>query len=262
MPDTRLIFPKVDRVVYAKNPLHEVVCQLRYPTLLRITNEIPAAFQERIRASFPEYSEEVNALVPAGLPPQVVQLLSGSTMAKRHRFSTRDGATSVLMDGQNLTFTTSKYLSWDDFSGLAYSTVDAFLEEYSPNFISRIGLRYQNHITALDGDKGMRWADYIRRELVGVLSDKRWESNIFEFASIVRCNLENDGDRLLLQYGLVGDESDQKIFNLDFDYYFEQETEPKDARDVIDRLHGYSGPAFRWAIQDRLHQDLDPQPAG
>ena len=39
-------FPDTPRVVYNKNPLFEVLCQLRFPHILRIETEIPAAVPE------------------------------------------------------------------------------------------------------------------------------------------------------------------------------------------------------------------------
>lgn len=262
MPDLNSIFPPTQRVVYRKNPLREVICQLRFPTILRITSEIPSTFQEKIRGEFPDYVEETNAVLPASLPPQILQILGSSTMSKRHRFTTRNGAMSALLDGQNLTLTASPYIDWETFSGSVYPTIEALIEVYSPTFLSRIGLRYQNQISAPSNDPDFSWGSYLRSELVGVLGHNEWQDQIFEHQSLIRCNLDHAGDRLLLQYGLQPGSENPALFNLDFDYYFEQETEPKDARAIINRLHGYSGRAFRWAITKELHDVLDPQSPG
>lgn len=258
MSESRLIFPASDRVIYTNNPLREVVCQLRYPPILRVMGEIPALFQERIRSIFPEYAEEINAMLPAGLPPQVVQLLSGSASAKRHRFHTKDGHGSVILDGQNLTFSTTRYESWEEFSSQIWGAIDAFIEVYSPTYLSRIGLRYQNAIAIPKSDGQWSWKDYLRPQLVGPLSDNQWSAAAFEYAASLRCHLEHEPDRLLMQYGLT-DPNDSSLFMIDFDYYVEGETGPSDAKSVINRLHSYSGAAFRWAIVDGLHQSLGPQ---
>ena len=52
-------FPEVKRVIYKKNPLDRVICQLRFAPILKIDAEIPADFQEMIRADFPNYSEKM-----------------------------------------------------------------------------------------------------------------------------------------------------------------------------------------------------------
>ena len=41
---------------YEKTLAHEVICQLRFPTILTINNVEPADFQERIREDFPQYA--------------------------------------------------------------------------------------------------------------------------------------------------------------------------------------------------------------
>src|SRR6266571_2947714 len=48
-----MLFPERKRVIYGKKPSEEVICQLRFPTILRIASEPPALFQERIRQQYP-----------------------------------------------------------------------------------------------------------------------------------------------------------------------------------------------------------------
>ena len=78
-----MAFPEAPRVLYELNPLHEVICQLRFPPVLRIETEVPSGFQERIRASFPYYEAKPSLKLPAGLPPDVVSSFSrGSTITR------------------------------------------------------------------------------------------------------------------------------------------------------------------------------------
>ena len=51
-------FPETDRVIYAHNPLEQVICQFRFPPILRIDSELPAQFQDRIRHEFPSLIEK------------------------------------------------------------------------------------------------------------------------------------------------------------------------------------------------------------
>lgn len=41
------------RYAYGKSQLIEVICQLRFPTILSIDTREPADFQETVRAAFP-----------------------------------------------------------------------------------------------------------------------------------------------------------------------------------------------------------------
>src|SRR5512133_4231716 len=70
-------FPKVKRVIYRHNPLDQVICQIRFPPILKIDAQIPSEFQDRVRKHFPSYSESLqwDVEVPAGAVSQsVVQL--------------------------------------------------------------------------------------------------------------------------------------------------------------------------------------------
>src|SRR4051794_3088983 len=68
-------FPAVDRVIYERNPLVEVICQVRFPAILRIDVEPPAAFQEAIRGAFPAFSESAGIEAPLALPVEMAKQL-------------------------------------------------------------------------------------------------------------------------------------------------------------------------------------------
>ena len=48
-----MLFAEYQRFRYARPQLMEVICQLRFPTILAIGAQEPAAFQEAIRQDFP-----------------------------------------------------------------------------------------------------------------------------------------------------------------------------------------------------------------
>ena len=51
-------FPKSKRVQYRLSPIRTVVCQLRFPTILRVEALQPVDFQEEIRRAFPLFQEK------------------------------------------------------------------------------------------------------------------------------------------------------------------------------------------------------------
>lgn len=53
-----MLFSDRPRTHYEKTLAHEVICQLRFPTILSINNVEPADFQERIREDFPQYARK------------------------------------------------------------------------------------------------------------------------------------------------------------------------------------------------------------
>ena len=50
-----MLFSDRPREHYPNSQLREVICQLRFPTILTINNIEPADFQETIREAFPQY---------------------------------------------------------------------------------------------------------------------------------------------------------------------------------------------------------------
>ena len=59
-----MLFAPYERYQYARAPLVEVICQLRFPTILSIGAKEPAEFQEAIRKDFPQYAAR------QGTPPR------------------------------------------------------------------------------------------------------------------------------------------------------------------------------------------------
>ena len=51
-----MLFSDYQRYQYARSPLVEVICQLRFPAILAINTKEPAEFQEAVRRSFPRYA--------------------------------------------------------------------------------------------------------------------------------------------------------------------------------------------------------------
>ena len=83
-------FPESKRVFYGKTPLEEVVCQLRFPPILRIDAEPPATFQDRVRTTFPLYQKTATSVqVLSQLPPELMQALAG-VASTAHEFKSAD----------------------------------------------------------------------------------------------------------------------------------------------------------------------------
>jgi uncharacterized protein (TIGR04255 family) len=67
------MFPEAPRVIFRKKPSEEVICQLRFPTILRISAEPPATFQERIRLHYPTFQEKPSIEFFAPLAPEMAR---------------------------------------------------------------------------------------------------------------------------------------------------------------------------------------------
>src|SRR5437879_5705973 len=136
-------FPPCERVIYRRNPLKQVICQLRFPPILRIESELPAGFQERIRGSFPVLRES-NPPIPgmAGLPDEIMKMIApaiqpvGAHMTRE--FLTADDKWKVGLTRDFLALTCTEYLRWEDFKAHLRLPFDALVQEYAPAFCVRV----------------------------------------------------------------------------------------------------------------------------
>lgn len=247
-------FSSVPRVTYERNPLSEVVCQLRFPPLLRLQAEPPFQFQERVRERFPIYEDSGTQL---DLPLQLSRILGNVGKQQVHKFFSEDGIWAVSVEANFFAITCDDYVSWEQFSENLFLSLRAFVEEYHPSFFNRIGLRYQNVIDREWIGQGASWADFINPSLVGPI--RELENDLIGARSALHIRLGEGVDAAQLQHGLVElEDRNDRCYLLDFDYYTELKTDPKEAENVINRLHSYSGPAFQWAITKPLHEAMGP----
>ena len=61
-------FTAVDRVKYEKQPLDNVICQIRFPTILSIDTELPAKFQTKIGQEYVDLRDGQEIAIDIQLP--------------------------------------------------------------------------------------------------------------------------------------------------------------------------------------------------
>ncbi len=264
--DRERLFPRSQRVIFEKAPLKQVVCQVRFPTILKI-GETPADFQERVRQMFPLYEKgpEVNVPIATPLPPQVIQALRNQIGGMPHRFMTVDRSSTIILALESLSLSTSAYTRWEEFLNLFRSPLAALNEIYKPPFFSRVGLRYINQIErdkiGLARDRS--WSNLIQDQVLGELSIAVFEKNADMATRQVKLTMPNNAGNILFQSGILGTSAkDNRAFMIDFDFSKEGQIGVNDAEPLLFEFHKLAGDAFRWAIKPELHDALDPKPAG
>jgi len=255
--------PQTERVLYGKNPLKEVICQLRFPVILRIGVEDPASFQEQIRESFPIFSEKTLLPPPVNqqIPEQIIKLVgefSGLRRGREFKFKSEDGILETTLTREFLALTTTRYVRWEEFRSKLEIPLRALLEEYSPSFFSRIGLRYRNLICP--GELGLNskpWSELLRKEIVGELaSDLKDDIEQVGHDMVIRLGKEG---MARIQHGLqLESDTDKYGYVIDADYYSEEKTETTNALQRLNSFNSFSGSFFRWCIDERLHNALGP----
>lgn len=256
--------PDYQRVIYAKNPLEEVICQLRFPPILRIETEIPAAFQERLRESYPLYQEQTIKIDGASLPAELVRILpaglSSMHAGRVHAFGSSDERWKIALTKDAISLTAASYQRWEEFCERLKHVTKVFEEFYHPSFYSRVGLRYQDVIRRKRlGLDETRWAELLAPQVAGELASDDVFSEIAGTMRQLTINLPNSRGKVLVKHGIGHDtESKEECYLIDCDYFQEQRTETKDATELLDFFNTQAGRFFRWCITDRLHRAMEP----
>lgn len=255
--------PDSDRIIYGSNPLSEVVCQLKFPIILRIESEAPASFQEAIRHDYPIYKEPQAPGIPQGLPPDLARLV-GSVVSlplpKVHEFSTEDGVWRLTLSRDFLALTCSRYERWEQFVHRFKGPFSALLQVYKPAFFSRVGLRYQNVIRrSVLGLVGVPWSELLQPHVSGPLSSEI-AGEIDELSQALDFTLPDQHGKVTMRHGLIQEQPGGEIFYLiDNDFYIEGRTVTEDATARLEYFNKYSGRVFRWCVRPRLDKAMHPQ---
>ncbi len=257
-------FPPSPRVVYQNNPLEEVICQLRFPTILKIGSELPSGFQDRIRSAYPLLKEKAPVEI-AGIPPEIAQLVAkGLPLRGGHAgydFTSADQAWTITLTTEFLALTCRKYERWEDFLQHLTGPLDALLALYAPAFFTRIGLRYRDVIRRSQlGLDGVGWGELLRPPMAGVLACQDVADTVEHTAQEIVLRLEDEQSRVRVRHGLVKDEqSGEECYLIDCDFFLDKSTETSDAPSKLDFLNRQGRLFFRWCVKERLHNAMGPR---
>ncbi|HID30265.1 MAG TPA: TIGR04255 family protein [Desulfobacterales bacterium] len=260
-------FREAKRVLYKKNPLDRVICQLRFPPILRIDAEIPAQFQERVRRQFPNFSEasEWKVQVPQALegqiPPEVLRQFVQSSGNKNYEFSSEDGVWQINLTRTFVALATKKYERWEEFKEKLQIPLEALSDVYSPDFFSRIGLRYTDIIkrSALGLDD-VEWSQLLRPYILGILASPEVSDHVREFENRYEVGL-SDGESVvrIVTTLIQPPDGDEICFMIDSDFYNSQKTEIDSAMERLNYFNVRASRLIQWCITERLHKAMEPQ---
>ena len=261
-----MTFPESTRVTYGKNPLIEVICQLRFPTILRIGVEQPADFQGRIRQEYPLYTLQEPSIEFPQLPKELSAVIEQLNLPRppgsaTHRFSTADSKRLISLSQNFMALTESVYETWESFRGEMEKAERALREIYSPAFYSRIGLRYKNMIRRSNlGLTEAKWKDLLQPHIIGELGAAEVSDTIVatETRSVIRTP-EVAGGQVKLDHRLVKlSETGEECYIIDADFWIERKEDLGGTFEVLDEFNKLTGRLFRWAITDTLHNAMEP----
>ncbi len=242
-----LNFPHNPEIRLERPPLVEVVCQVRFPVILRIAREEPSEFQELIRRRFPLLEMEQSVLVQfPGLSGEGAPV--AEAQAKIYRFRTPDTHTSISLAVDFFALSTDRYTHWEDFAQDLRLAHEAVQQVYQPPYATRIGLRYVNRLTLANtgGQSVAELLDLVRPELTALLRGTAWSDPENMLCQLV---LTDGQAKLTLRTG-YGEEQDEPFFLLDLDYFEDGELPLTGLPERTRRYHDTICDAFRWCLPD------------
>ncbi|WP_169735667.1 TIGR04255 family protein [Microvirgula aerodenitrificans] len=255
-------FPVVDRVIYQKNPLVEVVCQLSVHPQLRVETELPTDFQSHLKEKYPILHEGTASLTTIDSSQAAA---SGSQLSQQifkfYDFFSKDGTWKVSLSKDFIALTTTKYQNWEDFSSRLQEVLTIYNEIYDPRIFKRVGLRYKDVIQRSTIDLvDTPWHEIIASSIAGPFADDGF-SKAKHYSSSFLLPLKDTFGSVLVQYGIVEYATTaEECFLIDADYFIEQDVEYHVAITTLTSFNKKAGSLFRHCITDKLHRALDPIP--
>jgi len=257
-------FPDSPRVLYEKNPLIEVTCQLHFPPILRIDSEVPAGFQEKIRNSFPFFSEEEGGFGLLDLPAELLQLVKASIASKvtrsARKFESEDKSWTVSLTRDFIALQTRKYTRWEAFRDKLGNLIEVLEAEYRPSYFTRIGLRYQDLIVRSElGLNGVAWSELLQSHIAAEYSSPLSQA-VIEANHRALIALPSSQGYANLQHGTAfrQNQKEEALYLIDADFFTEERTEIANALNRLDIFNREAGRLFRGCITERLHEAMQP----
>lgn len=254
------------RVVYKKNPLVEVILQIKFPTILSINAKDPADFQDAIRGEYPIYQlaieQEQEITLPTSNPgsemllPSIVQ----KQQHKNHHFISEDGQYKVNLTSGFISLSTLNYTRWEEMLAHFETPLKKFIEIYHPPFFERIGLRYIDAFSRKQLNlETNEWRDLIQPTWLGAISSIN-EGQVIGSGLDVEYYLDNGISRVKVHAGLGNvNNNPETVFIVDSDFIHIKNESVTSFDSIVSYLHDQSGQFIRSVITDTLHEAMLPE---
>lgn len=261
-----MLFSDHPRQHYARSALREVICQLRFPTILSIAANEPAAFQEAIRHAFPRYARKMDNPPPKTAVVNGVPQLVPSPPVVNYHFLSADSRWKLNLTSEFISLSTLSYDGWESFGGTLDLPLAQFIRLYQPAFFQRIGLRYVNLFSRRDlGLEGTPWRELFTPPYLGPLAEedvpeeRLVQSGVnFSLRLDSSCQAKVHAGPGLVKSTQPGAVQDNEVkFVLDIDLSMGGELSPMLAAGALETLHGHAAPLFEGAVTDVLREALE-----
>ena len=262
-----MLFSDRSRSRYPNASVHEVICQLRFPTILTINSVEPADFQEAIRAEFPQYARRQDVT-----PPKVTGLGGPSPKVEQqppitnYHFLSADGKWKLNLTENFIALSTLRYPGWPEFARMLDKPLASFIRIYQPAYFQRVGLRYVNLISRQKlGLEGTPWAELIAPAYTGPLREPDVaEDSVLNCGCDLVLKLDSSCQAKIhagpgrIKNNAPGAVQDPELkFIFDMDLSMNGQTPCTLAAAALETLHGHSTRLFEGAVTDRLRDAME-----
>jgi uncharacterized protein (TIGR04255 family) len=239
------------RHIFETNTLKLVVCQIRFPTLVKFDEDVAKRFSEFVIENYPRSEQERQIAVTVG--PSAPE----PTMNTFWRFRDLKNLWSVALARDFVSLETSAYVTYEDFYERLVPVLDA-MTAIGLRVRERLGFRYINEIRHPDAASPRAWRRFLNHELLGLLGGDLLGDDILHATQDIR--LRQDDWLIVLRHGYLGPEptGGDPRYLLDFDASHDGGI-PLEAAEVLGRLktfHDTLHDLFEIAITDDLRDYL------
>ena len=253
--------PESPREVYKHNPLVEVVCQLRYPTILMVSEVRPAQFQEAIRNTYPLYEERrgPGGTLPINVPKEVADLLMMQSLA--HHFSSDSETREIALTQDFVAVSERQYCRWGNFRKEVELAERVLRTHYTPAFYNRVGLKYVDVLVRSKLGLGdTPWSALLNPSFIGVLGDRNLADDVQDLSVESLLGIPDvEQGQVNIKHGIaIHQQDDEEVYVIDADFYTTRRSTPEEVFDALDRFNRWAGNLFRWATTDKLRTALEP----
>lgn len=250
-------FPQAERIAFDRNPLVEVICQIRFDGELgssEFNSSSASKFHSSLREQFPFFErKEVDS---SGDDSELSSLVE-------YNFINESRDCMVTFSRSFISFSTLRYQRWEKFFdqfSLALNALEALLGQQK---FSRVGLRYQDVICRSDlgFDVSEPWINLLRQDIVPLRSNDLIRHCVTAQQTRFAIKL-NDNSEMLAADIFTANRSkdDEECFIIDADFF--DNTEVKNAsgtKEVLSKFNRYARDFFQWCITEKLKEALGPK---
>jgi hypothetical protein len=244
--DELVLFQSENLNAFNKSLVTNVVCELRFPTLMELGEaKPPSDFVKALRKSYPHI--ETGTDVSFGFGG-----LSETSYA--HVFRASKGGWVVSLKHSTLTIETSSYTRYEDLERRVLEAVRAAKPIIDSDFWTRIGLRYINTLPGRSDPISKGW---VNAALISPIQQGVFRG-INEAGTRLVLNSEDGGCTLqanIRRNAMAGSEFIAPDFLIDVDV-FRSDVEVADTEERLKAMHSQAFNVFDWSLDEGAREFL------